>query len=105
GVRTQCSDDLIWLPWAVLEYASSTGDESIWDEQVPFLQERLLEPGEDDLYSVPPVSAESASVYEHCVRALAAANTRGAHGLPLMRAGDWNDGMNRVGLEGRGESV
>lgn len=105
GVRTQCSDDLLWLPWAALEYASSTGDHAVWEASVPFLQERLLEPGEDDLYSVPPVSEESVSLYEHCVRALAAANTQGSHGLPLMRAGDWNDGMNRVGLAGKGESV
>jgi cyclic beta-1,2-glucan synthetase len=105
GVRTHCSDDLLWLPWAALEYARSTGDQKIWDERVGFLQERLLEPGQDDLYSVPPAAAESASLYDHCVRALEAAATRGPHGLPLMRAGDWNDGMNRVGREGIGESV
>jgi cellobiose phosphorylase len=105
GVRTHCSDDLLWLPWVALEYAKCSGDRAIWDEHVPFLQERGLKPGEDDLYSVPPVSAESASLYEHCVRALQAGNTRGPNGLPLMRAGDWNDGMNRVGLAGKGESI
>jgi len=105
GVRTHCSDDLVWLPWAALEYVETTGDAAIWDEAVGFLQERLLEPGRDDLYSVPPVAAESASLYEHCVRALRAGLTRGPHGLPLIRGGDWNDGMNRLGTEGRGESV
>lgn len=105
GVRTHCSDDLVWLPWAMLEYAEATGDDGIWDETAPFLQERTLQPGEDDLYSVPPTSAESASLYEHCVRALEAATTQGPRGLPLIGAGDWNDGMSRVGIAGRGESV
>jgi len=105
GVRTHCSDDLLWLPWAVLEYATATQDHAIWDEPVGFLQERLLEPGRDDLYSIPPAAAESASLYEHCVRALKAARTQGKQGLPLMRAGDWNDGMNRLGEQGQGESV
>jgi cyclic beta-1,2-glucan synthetase len=105
GVRTHCSDDLLWLPWAAMEYASATADQAIWDESVGFLQERLLEPGKDDLYSVPPAAAESAPLYEHCIRALKAARTQGPQGLPLMRAGDWNDGMNRVGQEGQGESV
>lgn len=105
GVRTHCSDDLLWLPWTAVEYATITGDTEIWDESVGFLQERLLEAGRDDHYSVPPTAAESASIYEHCVRALEAGTTRGPNGLPLMRAGDWNDGMNRVGEGGRGESV
>lgn len=105
GVRTHCSDDLLWLPWAAVEYATATQDESIWDESVGFLQDRLLEPDKEDLYGVPPTSAESAPLYEHCVRALRAGLTRGEHGLPLMRGGDWNDGMNRIGAQGRGESV
>jgi cyclic beta-1,2-glucan synthetase len=105
GVRTHCSDDLLWLPWAALEYSKSTGDFDIWQEQVGFLQERLLEPGRDDLYSIPPPAAESASLYEHCVRALETGATRGPKGLPLLRAGDWNDGMNRMGQAGLGESV
>ena len=105
GVRTHCSDDLLWLPWAALEYTKSTADQGIWDEEIGFLQERLLEPGRDDLYSVPPAAAETASLYEHCVRALVAGATRGPNGLPLMRAGDWNDGMNRMGQAGQGESV
>lgn len=105
GVRTHCSDDLVWLPWAALEYCEGTNDFALFDEQVNFLQERLLEASSDDLYSVPPVAAESASLYEHCVRALDAATTQGPHGLPLIKAGDWNDGMNRVGEGGKGESV
>ena len=105
GVRTRCSDDLLWLPWAALEYWTATEEASLWDEAVGFLQERPLEPGQDDLYSVPPAAAESGSLYEHCVRALKAGLTRGPHGLPLMRGGDWNDGMNRVGTGEQGESV
>lgn len=105
GVRTHCSDDLLWLPWAASEYVTATEDVGLWDEHVGFLQERLLEPGRDDLYSVPPTAAESASLYQHCVRALEAGTTRGPNGLPLMRAGDWNDGMNRIGEGGQGESV
>jgi len=105
GIRTRCSDDLLWLPWAALEYAAATENQAIWDESVAFLQERLLEPDEEDLYGVPPAAAESASLYEHCVRALWTGATRGSSGLPLMQSGDWNDGMNRVGAAGRGESV
>jgi cyclic beta-1,2-glucan synthetase len=82
-----------------------TGDRAILDEQVPFLEERLLAVGEEDLFSAPPASSETASLYEHCCRAIQAGTTAGEHGLPLMKSGDWNDGMNRVGHEGRGESI
>src|SRR5690606_38583180 len=105
GVRTRCSDDRLWLPWAALEYERATADTTLWEERVGFLQERQLDPGRDDLYSVPPLAGESASFYEHCVRAIEAASTRGPHGLPLIGAGDWNDGMNRIGEAGQGESV
>ncbi len=105
GVRTRFSDDLVWLPFVVSQYVHVTGDATVLDEQVPFLVMRPLEPHEHEVYDLPKVSDERASVYEHCLRALRKACTRGAHGLPLMGSGDWNDGMNRVGVEGRGESV
>ncbi|MFO0645500.1 MAG: glucoamylase family protein [Polyangiales bacterium] len=105
GVRTRCSDDMIWLAYATARYVEVTGDTAVLDEGVTFLRERTLAAGEHDLYSVPLVSDERASLYEHCLRALRVASPRGPHGLPLMGAGDWNDGMNRVGERGVGETV
>ncbi|MEX2180522.1 MAG: glucoamylase family protein [Gemmatimonadaceae bacterium] len=105
GVRTRFSDDLAWLPFVVEHYVRVTGDSTVLDETVPFLTMRALQPEEHEAYDRPEVSAESASVYTHGVRALLKACTRGAHGLPLIGTGDWNDGMNRVGAAGRGESV
>ncbi|MDQ3673568.1 MAG: hypothetical protein M3365_04255, partial [Gemmatimonadota bacterium] len=105
GVRTRFSDDRLWLVYATLQYVAATGDEAVLDEQAPFLQGRLLNPDEDESYERPSVSSEQASLYEHCVRAVALNLEAGAHGLPLMGTGDWNDGMNLVGREGRGESV
>jgi cyclic beta-1,2-glucan synthetase len=105
GVRTRFSDDLAWLPWAVDRYVSVTGDASVLQEYVPFLAMRQLEPHEHDVYDLPQTTDEHGSVYEHCLRALRKACTRGPHGLPLIGSGDWNDGMSRVGIEGRGESV
>lgn len=105
GVRTRFSDDLVWLPHVVDRYVQVTGDESVLDEFVPFLEMRELEPHEHEVYDLPRVTDEHASVYEHCLRALRRACTTGPHGLPLIGGGDWNDGMNRVGVEGRGESV
>jgi cyclic beta-1,2-glucan synthetase len=105
GIRSTCSDDMLWLPFATTEYVNITGDAAVLDESAPFLAERPLKPEEDDLYSTPGNAPEAASLYEHCVRALDVGVTAGVHGLPLMRGGDWNDGMNRVGRESRGESI
>jgi cyclic beta-1,2-glucan synthetase len=105
GVRTRFSDDLVWLPYVADHYVRVTGDASLLDERAPFLSMRPLEPHEHEVYDLPTVSDEVASVYEHSLRALRKACTSGAHGLPLIGTGDWNDGMNRVGVEGRGESV
>jgi cyclic beta-1,2-glucan synthetase len=105
GVRTRFSDDLAWLPYVVDHYVRVTGDASVLDEMVPYLSMRQLEPGEHEIYDLPQVTLQQGSVYEHCVRALRRACTSGAHGLPLIGIGDWNDGMNRVGVEGKGESV
>jgi cyclic beta-1,2-glucan synthetase len=105
GVRTRFSDDLVWLPYVVDHYLRVTGDGSVLEESVPFLAMRPLEPHEHEVYDVPEISGEVGSLYDHCVRALRRACTIGPHGLPLIGLGDWNDGMNRVGVEGRGESV
>ncbi len=105
GVRTRFSDDLAWLPYVVDHYLRTTGDASVLDEYVPFLSMRALGPDEHEVYDLPEVTDEHGTVYEHCLRALRRSCTAGAHGLPLIGTGDWNDGMNRVGVEGRGESV
>ncbi|WP_281048855.1 glucoamylase family protein [Thauera sp. GDN1] len=105
GVRTRCSDDYLWLPLAVCRYVSVSGDTGVLDVQQPFLEGRLVRPEEDSYYDLPGRSSEDASLYEHCVRAIRRALRFGEHGLPLMGSGDWNDGMNLVGIQGRGESV
>jgi len=105
GVRTRCSDDMAWLPFVTAEYVFATGDTSILSEPVPFLKGDALHKDEHDRYAEFAVSSHPESLFEHCRRALERATTAGRHGLPLMGDGDWNDGMNRVGAEGRGESV
>jgi cyclic beta-1,2-glucan synthetase len=105
GVRTRFSDDLAWLPFVVDHYVRVTGHSAVLDEVVPFLVMRQLAPHEHEVYDLPQVSDERASLHEHCLRALRRACTRGEHGLPLIGSGDWNDGFSRVGIDGRGESV
>ena len=105
GVRTRFADDLLWLPYVTAEYVSSTGDASILKENIPFLKGEMLKPEEVDNYGLYEATTEAYPLYEHCRRALEKGATAGKHGLPLMGAGDWNDGMNRVGVDGRGESV
>ncbi len=105
GVRTRFSDDLVWLPFVADHYVSVTGDVGVWDVSAPYLAMRTLGADEQELYDLPAVSGETGTLYDHCVRALERACTTGEHGLPLMGAGDWNDGMNRVGVHGKGESI
>jgi cellobiose phosphorylase len=105
GVRTHFSDDALWLPYAICRYVACVADTGVLGENVPFIEGRLLKPEEEACYDLPTRSEESATLYEHAVRAIERSLRFGAHGLPLIGCGDWNDGMNRVGSKGRGESV
>jgi len=105
GVRTRISDDALWLPYAAAHYVEVTGDRAILDCDLPFVEGPALGSGEHDAYFRPTLSNEHATLFEHCARAIDGCLSIGSHGLPLFGSGDWNDGMNRVGDEGKGESV
>jgi len=105
GVRTRCSDDLLWLPYVVNEYIKLTGNYALLDENATYLESRKLTENEDTNYSLPNSSETQGDIYEHCVRAIKYSLAFGEHGLPLIGSGDWNDGMDHVGKKGKGESV
>jgi len=105
GVRTRCSDDLLWLPLATCRYIRASGDVAVLAESVPYLEGRALEFGEESYFDAPRESPQRGDLYEHCVRAIRHSLRFGEHGLPLIGSGDWNDGLDRVGAKGRGESV
>jgi cyclic beta-1,2-glucan synthetase len=105
GIRTRISDNLLWLPYVTAQYVQTTGDMDILAEKIPFLKGEPLKEGEEERYGQFIPSEHEDTLYEHCLRALRKGVTAGLHGLPLMGSGDWNDGMNRVGIEGKGESV
>jgi cyclic beta-1,2-glucan synthetase len=105
GVRTHCSDDYLWLPYATCRYLECVADTGVLDESIPFLEARPVKPDEEAYYDLPNRSEKSATLYQHCVRAIEHGLRFGEHGLPLIGSCDWNDGLNRVGHEGRGESV
>ena len=105
GIRSRYSDDLLWLPYVTYQYTEATGDVGILSEQVPFLHSKPMEQNEVDRYEIPERSAHTDTLFAHCLLACRHAMAFGEHGLPLMKGGDWNDGMNRVGRKGKGESI
>jgi len=105
GVRTHFSDDFLWLPYVTCRYVSCIGDWGVLDEKAPFLESRPLKAEEESNYELPAIAEESGTLYTHCVRAIERGLRFGEHGLPLIGCGDWNDGMNQVGIRGKGESV
>ena len=105
GVRTRITDDLYFLPLVVHHYVVTTGDTDLLDAVVPFIASPVLREEQEEDFSLPAASEQRGTVYEHCVRALKYGYRLGPHGLPLMGTGDWNDGMNKVGAQGKGESV
>ncbi len=104
GIRTRITDDRVWLPYVAMHYVDATGDAAVLDEALPCLTGQTIPDGATDVFFQPGYSDQNVNVYEHCARALDSSLTRGAHGLPLIQTGDWNDGMNSVGAQGRGES-
>ncbi|MFO7545629.1 MAG: glucoamylase family protein [Trueperaceae bacterium] len=106
GVRTHISDDVVWLAFATATYVETSGDRAVLDEVVPFIDGPLVPENDHDAFFQPTIADESGTLFEHCARGLDLCIERtGAHGLPLIGTGDWNDGMNRVGEGGKGESV
>ncbi|NMA86933.1 MAG: glycosyl transferase, partial [Tissierellia bacterium] len=105
GIRSKYTDDLLWLPLGVAEYILKTGDESMLKEEIPFIESPILKEDEEERYEVPSISDDIGTVYEHCIRAIEKSLNFGERGLPLMGGGDWNDGMNKIGYKGQGESI